>query len=265
MSIKPIVAAVAAAGFVVAIISIAHGATAYAAPTRTGVVSAQAQQPKLDLLGTVAKPATKPLVTLAEVDLPAKVASKPAEIKVKTASQQLSDKTDVEIKVTIQEGDSLSKIANDHATTYGRLYAANEKITDPNVIYPGDELRIPKPDEQLADRPLPTAVADTRTATPNNTEPIAAPRPQPAAAVSVSNGSVWDSIAACESGGNWSINTGNGFYGGLQFTLSSWQAVGGSGYPNQASREEQITRAQTLQSRQGWGAWPACTAMLGIR
>src|SRR5262249_35817350 len=76
---------------------------------------------------------------------------------------------------------------------------------------------------------------------------------------------VWDRLAACESGGNWAINTGNGFYGGLQVTLGSWRAVGRQGYPNQASKAEQIARAKILQARQGWGAWPACTIKLGIR
>ncbi|MGJ3507963.1 ubiquitin-like domain-containing protein [Enemella sp. A6] len=81
----------------------------------------------------------------------------------------------------------------------------------------------------------------------------------------VSSGSVWDRLAQCESGGNWSINTGNGYYGGLQFSASSWRAVGGSGLPHQHSREEQIRRAEILKSKQGWGAWPACTRKLGIR
>jgi uncharacterized protein YabE (DUF348 family) len=81
---------------------------------------------------------------------------------------------------------------------------------------------------------------------------------------SVASGSVWDKIAQCESGGNWSINTGNGFYGGLQFTLSTWHAYGGSGMPNNASRETQISVAKKVQASQGWGAWPACTAKLGI-
>jgi hypothetical protein len=75
---------------------------------------------------------------------------------------------------------------------------------------------------------------------------------------------VWDRLAQCESGGNWSINTGNGYYGGLQFTLSTWRSLGGSGYPNQASRSEQIARAQALQARSGWGQWPACAAKLGL-
>ena len=76
---------------------------------------------------------------------------------------------------------------------------------------------------------------------------------------------VWDRLAACESGGNWSINTGNGYYGGLQFSLSSWRAVGGSGYPHRAGRAEQIRRGRRLKARQGWGAWPSCSSRLGLR
>nr|AOG62414.1 resuscitation-promoting factor protein [Micrococcus luteus] len=72
----------------------------------------------------------------------------------------------------------------------------------------------------------------------------------------------WDAIAFCESTNRWDINTGNGFYGGLQFTLSSWQAVGGQGYQHQASKAEQIKRAEMLQDLQGWGAWPKCAAGL---
>ena len=68
----------------------------------------------------------------------------------------------------------------------------------------------------------------------------------------------WDAIAACESGGNWAINTGNGFYGGLQFTMGTWRANGGSGSPAGASREEQIRVAQNVLRTQGLGAWPVC-------
>jgi hypothetical protein len=76
---------------------------------------------------------------------------------------------------------------------------------------------------------------------------------------------MWERLAQCESGGNWSINTGNGYYGGLQFSLSSWRWVGGSGYPHHASRAEQIHRAEILLSRQGWNAWPSCSRQLGYR
>ena len=75
----------------------------------------------------------------------------------------------------------------------------------------------------------------------------------------------WERLAQCESGGNWAINTGNGYYGGLQFSLSSWRLVGGQGYPHQNSKWEQIYRAELLHDRQGWGAWPACSDRLGYR
>jgi hypothetical protein len=78
-------------------------------------------------------------------------------------------------------------------------------------------------------------------------------------------GDVWDRLAQCESGGNWSINTGNGYYGGLQFGMPAWRATGGSGRPDQASRAEQIRRAEILLDMQGWGAWPACSRQLGLR
>ncbi|MCM3511142.1 LysM peptidoglycan-binding domain-containing protein [Rothia sp. P100] len=74
----------------------------------------------------------------------------------------------------------------------------------------------------------------------------------------------WDALAQCESGGNWSINTGNGYYGGLQFSQSSWNAAGGSGSPAGASKAEQIRVAENLLQMQGWGAWPSCTAQLGL-
>jgi len=73
----------------------------------------------------------------------------------------------------------------------------------------------------------------------------------------------WDAIAQCESGGNWHISTGNGYYGGLQFTLSTWHANGGSGNPANASREEQIRVAENVLSSQGIGAWPVCGARGG--
>ena len=76
---------------------------------------------------------------------------------------------------------------------------------------------------------------------------------------------VWDALAQCESGGNWAINTGNGYYGGLQFSLGTWQAYGGSGLPSNASRETQIAIATKVRDASGgYGAWPACAASLGL-
>jgi len=76
---------------------------------------------------------------------------------------------------------------------------------------------------------------------------------------------VWDRLAQCESGGNWAINTGNGYYGGLQFSLGTWQAYGGTGLPSQHTREYQIMIATRLRNASGgYGAWPACAASLGL-
>lgn len=80
-----------------------------------------------------------------------------------------------------------------------------------------------------------------------------------------SGGTVWDSLAQCESGGNWAINTGNGYYGGLQFNLGTWQAYGGTGLPSNASRETQIAVATRLRDATGgYGSWPSCSAKLGL-
>ncbi|AVH59563.1 MULTISPECIES: LysM peptidoglycan-binding domain-containing protein [Streptomyces] len=77
---------------------------------------------------------------------------------------------------------------------------------------------------------------------------------------------VWDRIAQCESGGNWHINTGNGYYGGLQFSAGTWRAYGGTAYAataDKASKAAQIAVATKVQRAQGWGAWPTCSARAG--
>jgi resuscitation-promoting factor RpfA len=76
--------------------------------------------------------------------------------------------------------------------------------------------------------------------------------------------SVWDKVAQCESGGNWNTNTGNGYYGGLQFSASTWRAYGGSGSAHNASRAEQIAVAERVLAGQGWGAWPVCSQRRGL-
>ncbi|RDI66757.1 resuscitation-promoting factor [Nocardia pseudobrasiliensis] len=83
----------------------------------------------------------------------------------------------------------------------------------------------------------------------------------------VRDGPVWDALAKCESGGNWAINTGNGYFGGIQFDQGTWERQGGTRYApraDMATREEQIAIAEVTRARQGWGAWPACTSRLGI-
>ncbi len=84
----------------------------------------------------------------------------------------------------------------------------------------------------------------------------------------VSQGDTWDALSRCEAGGNWAINTGNGFYGGVQFDQNTWERSGGLRYAQRAdlaTREEQIAIAEVTRARQGWGAWPVCSGRLGVR
>ena len=107
-------------------------------------------------------------------------------------------------------------------------------------------------------------------------EPEPQPTPPPAAvapaagpaAPAVAAGSVWDQLAQCEANGNWAINTGNGYHGGLQFSPGTWSAMGGgefAPYAYQATREQQIVVGERTLAAQGWGAWPGCARKLGLR
>jgi hypothetical protein len=107
--------------------------------------------------------------------------------------------------------------------------------------------------------------AVVRALTPPEPARGAAPRQSSA---TTSGGSVWDSLAQCEAGGNWATNTGNGYSGGLQFAASTWRSHGGGEFASsasQASREQQIVVAERVLASSGWGAWPACSRKLGLR
>ncbi|MEV7359302.1 transglycosylase family protein [Kitasatospora sp. NPDC091276] len=123
-----------------------------------------------------------------------------------------------------------------------------------------------------------TAAATTSTATKRNRVRMAVVAGAAVAALpvaglvtatsaSAASVSTWDSVAQCESGGNWAINTGNGFYGGLQFTSSTWAAFGGTAYApqaNQATKAQQIAVAEKVLASQGPGAWPVCSVKAGL-
>jgi LysM repeat protein len=173
---------------------------------------------------------------------------------------------------TIRPGDTLSQIA---ARAYGSaadwpaLWWANRRqVPDPDLITAGQRLALP------SSHPVPPWLARAALAATAAARPVASPRaaataapaaPAPASSpASASPGGVnWSAIAACESGGNWAINTGNGFYGGLQFTEQTWLANGGGRYAssaNLATPAQQIAVAQNVLASQGIGAWPVCGA-----
>ena len=180
-------------------------------------------------------------------------------------------------KVTVKQGDTLSKIAKKAKLSSWRpVWDLNKKIKHPNLIYPGQKLLLPAKGEKVKHRPLP-ALAVTRVVSSERSAAPATRSVAPAtsgssrrstatrSAAAPASGSVWDRLAQCESGGNWGINTGNGYSGGLQFAQGTWAANGGSGSAHNASRAEQIRVAERVRASQGWGAWPACSAKLGLR
>ncbi|HEX7172825.1 MAG TPA: transglycosylase family protein [Candidatus Limnocylindria bacterium] len=122
--------------------------------------------------------------------------------------------------------------------------------------------------EALDGGPMPTPASAPMEATLHSTAtPPTAAVPAAPAPVTSSGSSVWDDLARCESGGNWAINTGNGYYGGLQFSYDTWHGYGGgefADYPHQANREEQIVVAERLRAERGYAPWPACRAKLGL-
>jgi hypothetical protein len=172
---------------------------------------------------------------------------------------------------TIRPGDTLSQIA---ARAYGSAadwpavwWANRRQISDPDLITAGQRLTLPSSHQVplwLARAALAAAATRPGQATPTGTTaapaaPARAPSPTPAS----SGGVNWSAIAACESGGNWAASTGNGFYGGLQFTEQTWLGYGGGRYAssaNLATPAQQIAVAQRVLAGQGIGAWPTCGA-----
>jgi hypothetical protein len=128
-------------------------------------------------------------------------------------------------------------------------------------------LHVPMPAVPVvAVTPAPTTAAPTTTSTttaPTTTTTTAPPAPPSASYVS--SGGQFAELRECESGDNYSDNTGNGYYGAYQFSLQTWQSIGYAGLPSDASPSMQDQAAQQLQAQSGWGQWPACSAELGLR
>jgi Transglycosylase-like domain/LysM domain len=177
---------------------------------------------------------------------------------------------------TVRQGDTLAGIA---AHAYGKgadwpavWWANHRQVHNPNMIAVGQRLRLPASGHVTAAvaRAAQAAVPAPPPPPPAPAAPVSTSQGgQPAAAPvytavpASSGGANWSAIAACESGGNWSTSTGNGFYGGLQFSEQTWLAYGGGQYApsaNLASQSQQIAVAQRVLAGQGIGAWPVCGA-----
>jgi hypothetical protein len=169
----------------------------------------------------------------------------------------------------VRPGDSLSSIARHEygkAADWPAVWWANRhQVPNPGLITAGQRLLLP--DNHQVRRGLARAAAASAAAqAPSSSASSSGASTTSAPAVSPSSlpsagGVNWQAIAQCESGGNWSANTGNGFYGGLQFTQGTWDAYGGAQYAasaNLASESQQIAVAERVLAGQGIGAWPVC-------
>jgi hypothetical protein len=173
---------------------------------------------------------------------------------------------------TVRPGDTMAAIA---ARAYGSAagwpaiwWANRRQVRDPDLITAGERLVLPGPHQVppwLARAALAATTARHAPAVRAGTAPAATAAPAQASspAPASSGGVNWAAIAACESGGNWAASTGNGFYGGLQFTEQTWLGYGGGQYAasaDQATAAQQIAVAQRVLAGQGIGAWPVCGA-----
>lgn len=141
-------------------------------------------------------------------------------------------------------------IASGHATQVLSKQGESQNIKQENNWYQETILSVRRDAEPDTTHKLSSAVAT--------------PTPTPITIIDSNSNNVWEKLAQCEARGNWSIDTGNGYYGGLQFNMSAWNGAGGTGNPAQASKDEQIMRGKILQERRGWSPWSNCSRKLGL-
>jgi uncharacterized protein YabE (DUF348 family) len=206
------------------------------------------------------------------------------DVVTPAVTETLTDGTRVEI-VRQRSEQRVEEVAIPHETVTERsddLYTDQRRVQTPGrdgvetrtyeQVFLGEELVSEElVSSQVTAEPV-TEVVLVGTKERPAPEPAPAPStsstPSAPAAPAVSGGSVWDALAQCESGGNWAINTGNGYYGGLQFSYGTWLAYGGGAYAqtaNLATREQQIAIATKVRdARGGYGDWPSCASRLGL-
>jgi Transglycosylase-like domain/LysM domain len=164
-------------------------------------------------------------------------------------------------KVTVIAGDTLTAIGARTARTWEQLAAYNH-LSDPDLILVGQVFTIPP--ASYAPPALRPSTTTSTTSTPVASPSVTVSDRPVEAYSSAPSGGVWACIAYHESTGNWSADTGNGYYGGLQFDLSTWAAYGGAGNPADASPAEQMAVADRVVAARGYGAWPNTGRMCGV-
>lgn len=146
--------------------------------------------------------------------------------------------------------DGFQPVAQNWARWMAAVAPATQQATDADGDNDGDTAA-----------PAPSTGSSGSAPAPVTQAPVSTPAP---ASGGGGAGGSWAALRQCESGGNYAENTGNGYYGAYQFSLSTWQGLGYSGLPSNASPATQDAAAQQLQASSGWSPWPACSAKLGL-
>lgn len=186
--------------------------------------------------------------------------------KVKHESKTTEDSSRFnDLPVAVQTKGKNGKRTITHKVTYvDGKEESREKVSDKVTTKPVTEVLVKGTKDRPAPKPAPEPAPAPKSSSGSSSS--APKQSAPKNQGSAPSSGVWSQLAACESGGNPSIVSSNGLYHGLyQFSVGTWQAMGGSGLPSQASAGEQLKRAKKLQAQSGWGQWPACSAKLGLR
>ena len=180
----------------------------------------------------------------------------PASARVETSAE--ADDEPATPDRSTRRGSASASVAVDATIAEATVYVGDPTTT--TTVEDTTTTTTEKPAPTTTEKPAPPT---TRPAPTTTVAPAAAPRSGP----DPSSEATWDELARCESGGNWAAvsepRNGMQYYGGLQFSRSSWEAVGGPGLPSDAPKSTQIEMGRRLQARQGWGAWPSCSRKLG--
>ncbi|WP_372696890.1 transglycosylase family protein [Arthrobacter sp. JSM 101049] len=183
-------------------------------------------------------------------------------VRVETTTETVTEAIDHDVEKTKDNDLAVGK-----TKTLEQGHDGERTLTYTVTTHDGREFSRKLLDSKVTTQPVDTEVA-VGTKKPEKKEPAKASTGGGTTASAGGVSSAWRALAQCESGGNWSINTGNGYYGGLQFSRSSWLGAGGgkyAAYPHQASPAEQVAVAEKLRASGGWGHWPACSSKLGLR
>ena len=242
-------------------------ATVGALLTERGMVLQQADTVSADVAAPVADGMQLIITQIRTVDIT-------TDLPVPAPVQKVDDPTQAAGQTTVQTKPADGKQAvTFRVTTTNGAETSREQVSvtvttppTPGVTLVGTKAPVPAVSVPAVTEP---AVTEPAVSEPAVSEPTAAASGNTgASAPAVANASAFDAIAGCESGGNWAINTGNGFYGGVQFDRGTWLSNGGGAYaplPNQASREQQIAIASKVQAARGLSPWPSCSSKLGLR